>query len=286
MKFLQKTIQDLEAGVAVGHFNVATLEQLKAIAGAARNLKQPVIVGVSEGERDFMGLSQIVALVDSYKKEGLEMYLNADHTRSLDRIREAAEAGFDSVIFDAADRPWEENAKLTKEAVRIAKQANPNILVEGELGYIGTSSKLLDEVPEGAATESPAFTAPDQARKFVEETGVDMLAPAVGNIHGMLKNSENPALDMERIREIHQATGVPLVLHGGSGISDENFRKAISAGIQIIHVSTELRAAWRQGIEQALKRDPDEIAPYRVLGDTVQALESIVEQKMRTFRGK
>ena len=254
--------------VAIGHFNISELAALRAITRAASELQVPVIIGTSEGEADFIGMRQAAALVRSLREEtGEEVYLNADHMRSLDRVKEAAEAGYDSVIFDGANLSLEENIKNTKEAVRLAKSVSGEILVEGELGYIGTSSKLLDAIPEGAAIKKEDLTRPEEAKRFVEESGVDLLAPAVGEIHGMMKSAKDPDLDIERIKEIRGRAGVPLVLHGGSGVSDEDFTKAILAGVSVIHINTEIRVAWRKGLEGMLKEDAEEIAPYRILSD-------------------
>ena len=141
------------------------------------------------------------------------------------------------------------------------------MLVEGEVGYIGLSSKLLDELPEGAAIREEDMTTSEEARQFVEETGIDLLAPAVGEIHGMMKSAKNPNLNIDRIREIANAVGIPLVLHGGSGVSDEDFTAAIEAGISVVHINTEIRVAWRRGLEGALHEDKEQIAPYKLLSD-------------------
>lgn len=254
--------------VAVGHFNISELAALRAITHAARELNTPVIIGTSEGEAEFIGMRQAAALIESIREEtGHPIYLNADHMRELDKVKEAAEVGYDSVIFDGAHLSFEENIKKTKEAVEIAKNINPDILVEGEVGYIGTSSKLLDDVPEGAAITEADMTTPEQAKQFVGETGVDLLAPAVGEIHGMMKSAKNPNLDIDRIKHLREAAGVHLVLHGGSGVSDEDFVSAIKAGISIIHINTEIRVAWRRGLEAMLKEDMEQIAPYKILSD-------------------
>lgn len=287
MRPLSKIIKDAEQRqTAIAHFNVATLEQMNVVARVASELRTPVVVGVSEGERKFMGLREVIALRDVYRKLGTEIYVNADHTRTLDGIEEAARAGCDSIIFDVAHLPLEENITNTKIAVNVVKKYSGflrEIIIEGELGYIGTSSQLLDAIPEGAAMTSDYFTTPEDARLFVKETGVALLAPAVGNIHGMLKNAQNPRLDISRITNIRKVTGVPLVLHGGSGVSDDDFISAINAGISLIHVSTELRVAWRSGLEESLKEMPNELAPYKILRKSVMNLEKTVKNRMRLF---
>ncbi|OGY57718.1 MAG: tagatose-bisphosphate aldolase [Candidatus Colwellbacteria bacterium RIFCSPHIGHO2_02_FULL_45_17] len=269
MDYLKEAIYSAEdRQVAIGHFNISELAALRAITRAATELRVPVIIGTSEGEAEFIGMKQAAALILSLREESrYPIFLNADHMRELDKVKEAVEAGYDSVIFDGANLPFEDNIKKTKEAVELAKSITPTVLIEGEVGYIGTSSKLLDEVPEGAAVSEEDMTTPEEAERFVKETGVDLLAPAVGEIHGMVRSGKNPNLDIERIKKIRKAAGVPLVLHGGSGTTDEDFVKAIKAGISVIHINTEIRVAWRRGLEGMLKEDAEEIAPYRLLSD-------------------
>ncbi|MEK9184901.1 MAG: class II fructose-bisphosphate aldolase, partial [Patescibacteria group bacterium] len=242
MKSLREYIKDAEKNkVAIGHFNISNIEMLWGIFHSAKNLNLPVIIGVSEGERNFIGVKQCVSLIKSIREEyDYPIFLNADHTYSIEKLKEAVDAGFDAVIYDGAKLLFEENVKNTKECVEYARSVNSEIIVEGELGYIGQSSKVLDEIPEGIDLEK-GLTTPEQAAQFVKETGVDLFAPAVGNIHGMMRVGKDPHLDIDKIREIRKAGGVPLVLHGGSGTPDEDFVKAIDAGISIIHISTELR---------------------------------------------
>src|SRR3972149_12189386 len=235
MKTLKQIIQEAEKNkTAIGHFNISDCVALKGIFLAAKELNLPVIIGVSEGEREFIGVKRVVDMIKSIREEfsaeggsasggNWPIFLNADHTHSLEKIKEAVEAGFDAVLFDGGKLLLEENIKKTKEVVEYVKSVNPDILVEGELGYIGASSVILKEVPKGAAVEEKDLTKPEEAGLFVKETGIDLLAPAVGNIHGMFKNAPNPNLSIERIAKIRKAAGVPLVLHGGSGTSDADF---------------------------------------------------------------
>src|SRR6266513_4633833 len=192
--------------VAVGHFNVADLVLLKAVFVSAQELKVPVLVGVSEGEREFVGARQIAALVRSLREEfDFPIFLNADHTHSLAKGVEAAKAGFDSIVFDLSALPIEENVRQTKEAVEALKAINPSMLVEGEIGDIGTGSVIH----ESSSVLSKGLSTPEEARQFVESTGVDILAPAVGNMHGMLKSmvqgETKKHLDIERIAAIKKA---------------------------------------------------------------------------------
>lgn len=289
MKILEEIISDAEKKkVAIGHFNIANLEQLKAIAHVGVRLNVPVIIGVSEGEREYLGVHHVRDFVDSYNKEhgkqgGFWLFLNADHTHALEKAREAAENRFDAVLFDGAKLPLEENILKTKEAMAVVKDVNSEALVEGELGYIGGSSEIREGIPEGAAIKPEDLTKPEDAARFVKETGVDLLAPAVGNLHGMFASAPNPRLDIPRIKAIREAAGVPLVLHGGSGIVDEDFVAAIDAGIAIVHISTELRAAWRKSLESEFKEHPDEVVPYKVMPDVLAAMEAVVERHLRLF---
>ncbi len=271
-----------EKKVAIGHFNISNLEGFWAIVNASKKLNVPVIVGVSEGERDFVGISQVRALVDSVKKDGIDIFLNADHTFSVDRVKEVVDADFDSVIIDGAERSLEENIEMTKQSVEYAKSKNPEILVEAELGFIGKSSKILDAIPENALVSEETLTKEDDALYFVEQTGIDLFAPAVGNIHGMVKGG-NPKLNIERIKAISEKVKIPLVLHGGSGITDQEFRDAIDAGIRIIHINTEIRVAYKEGVLDYLEKNKDEIAPYKYLKAGMERMQEVIESRLRLF---
>ena len=270
--------------IAVGHFNVSDLVALKGVVAAAAALRLPVLVGVSEGERDFVGVREIAALIRTIRAEHPSpIFLNADHTHTLARAEEVARAGFDQIIFDGSALSFEENVRQTKGAVEAIRAIDPSIVIEGEIGYIGTSSAILTEVPKGV----DVLTTPTEAKEFVQATGIDVLAPAVGNMHGMLasmvRGDVRKRLDIERIKAIKEETGVPLTLHGGSGTDDEDFRRAIKAGMTIVHINTELRLAWRRSIESALAQHPDEVAPYKILPDAVTAVKEVVTGRLRLF---
>lgn len=266
-----------EKKVAVGHFNISTVDALWAVFRSAQKLDVPVIIGVSEGERDFIGVNQASALVKSIRDEfNYPIFLNADHSYSFERVKTAIDAGFDAVIFDGTKLSFEENVAITKQCVDYAKSCGRDVLVEGELGYIGQSSKILDAVPDGVM-----MTTPEQAKEFVTTTGVDMLAPAVGNIHGMLRSGVDPKLNIELVKQIAEAVNIPLVLHGASGNSDEDVRETIKNGVHIVHINTELRVAWKTGVQSGLAENPDEVAPYKILKNAVEEMERVVEAKLR-----
>ena len=285
MKTLKQTVWEArEKKVAVGHFNISNLEALWGIFRAAQGLNVPVIIGVSEGERDFVGVKLVAAAVKSIREEfDYPIYLNADHTYSFERVKEAIDAGFDSVIVDGAKLSFEENVKLTKQCVDYARSSGREVLVEAELGYIGQSSKVLDEIPEGVLLDESSLTDPAKAKEFVELTGVDMLAPAVGNFHGMLRGGVDPKLNIERVKQVSETTGIPLVLHGGSGNSEDDFKQAIANGINIVHINTEIRLAFRDAVKKALQENPDEVAPYKFLKPGMLAVQEVVTNKLRFF---
>jgi ketose-bisphosphate aldolase len=288
MNSLRNLLQDAQqTGLAIGHFNISDLVLLKAVFAAARELNVPVLVGLSEGEREFVGVRESAALVRTLREEfDFPIFLNADHTHSLAKGLEAAKAGYDSIVFDLSALPFEENVRQTKQAVEALKAIHPSMLVEGEIGDIGTGSEIHDTSPglkKGLST-------PEEAKQFVDSTGVDILAPAVGNMHGMLRSmldgETKKHLDIPRIAAIKKAAGVFLTLHGGSGTDDQDFLKAIAAGINIVHINTELRVAWRHGLEEGLAKNPDEVVPYKILPPAVDAVKQVVISRLRLFNDK
>jgi len=282
MKTLKEYIQIAEEKkVAIGHFNISNIETLWAIFNAARSINVPVIIGVSEGERNFIGVKQAAELIISIREEfDYPIFINADHSYSFERVRDAVDAGFDMVIFDGAELPFDENVKEVFRCVEYVKKTRPNVLVEAELGFIGKSSQIQESIPSGVIEETQ--TAPEDAKRFVEESGIDLLAPSVCNIHGIIK-SGNPKLNIERIRDIRQTAGVPLVLHGGSGISDDDFKNAINAGISIIHINTEIRVAYQKALKLSLQDNPDETTPYKIMKPVIKEIEKVVEARLRLF---
>ncbi len=279
MKSLREVIKDArEKGVAVAHFNVSDSTQLHGVVEVADELQLPVIIGVSEGEAKFIGRRFVAAMVKEYQRQGKPVYLNADHTHDLQGIQESIDAGFDAVIIDAAKLPIEENIKITRGAVALARNSGRDVLVEAELGFIGEGSKVIDAAPVGLEK-----TNPEVAARFVRETGIDLFAPAVGNIHGVIAGGVNPHIDIPLLRAVVSACDVSLVLHGGSGIPDEDFTQAVQAGIDIIHINTEIRMAYRKGIEEALSADVKEVAPAKYLGKGKDVMKEVVRARMKLF---
>ena len=189
------------------------------------------------------------------------------------------------IVFDASEKALEENIAETRRGVEAAKSIRPEILVEGEVGYVGSGSEIHDKRPDNIR-----LTEPEEARQFVRETQVDLLSPSVGTTHGMLasmiRGTEHKHLDIQRIAAIKKMAAVPLTLHGGSGTDNDDFRKAIEAGISMIHINTELRVAWRRGLEEALRKDTGSVAPYKILPQVVDQVKAVVVGRLKLFNGR
>jgi fructose-bisphosphate aldolase, class II len=287
MKTLHEVLREAQQNkVAVGHFNVSDLAGVKAVFESARELRVPVIVGLSEGERAFMGVREAAAVLGVLRQHNdYPIFLNADHTHSLASAEDAARAGFDSIVFDRSELPFDQNISETKSAVEVLKAINPSILIEGEIGEIGTGSEIHEEAPQGLR-----LTTPEEAKHFAAATGIDILAPAVGNSHGlsrsMIRGEAQKRLNIDRIAEIAKATGLFMTLHGASGTNDEDLRRAIQAGITEIHINTEVRLAWRRGLETALAKEHDQIVPYKLLPAAVDAMKQVVSARLLLFNGR
>lgn len=284
--YLDTILSYKQQGKAVAHFNISNLDQARAICDVAQELNQPVIIGVSEGEREYIGVKMVRKVVDELNEEyDIPIFLNADHTYSLAKVMEAVEAGYDSVIVDGAKLPYEENVALVRECVDAVRayeeKTGKRVLVEAELGYIGQSSSLNQALPEGVTEAN--MTTVEQAKDFVIRTGIDMFAPAVGNVHGMLIDAPEPKLHIDRLKEIVAVIDQPLVLHGASGNTDEDLKAAIDAGIAIIHINTEIRKAFRDGEMQFLEEHPNEIAPYKFGKEGQEEMKKVVRAKMELY---
>ncbi|MBU0998754.1 class II fructose-bisphosphate aldolase family protein [Patescibacteria group bacterium] len=273
--------------MAIGHFNISNLEGFHGIYNAAKNLSafgglnMPVIIGLSEGEENFVGREEAVSLICTIReRDNYPIFLNADHHASFESVKKCIDAGFDSVIIDGAKLDFNENVRITKQCVDYAKSVSSTTLVEAEFGYIGSGSNIKETVPEGAGI----LTKPEEAKKFVELTGIDMLAPSVGSIHGLVKSGQ-PHINDGLVAEIKKITGIPLVLHGGSGLRDEDFTKAIEAGISIIHISTEIRLVYDEALKKSLADNPNETTPYKILQPAVEAIEKVVFERLKLFNG-
>lgn len=271
-----------EGHYAIGQFNVSNLEQIRAVCEVAAVLRSPIILGTSEGERKFIGLCQIAAIVRTWREEiDLPIILNADHSKSFETAKAAADAGYTGIHFDGSELSYEENLKITKQVVEYVKSNNPEAIVEGELGRVPGGSKVHTEAIK---LEESDFTDPDLAAQFVKETGVDSLAISYGNIHGVFGKGLEGAekLDIERLKAVRQKTGALLVLHGGSGIADEEVRESIKNGIVKVNINTELRVAYVNTLRDVLNQSR-ETTPYKIWPAVIEAVKKVVEGKMRLF---
>jgi len=269
---------------ALGHFNFATADVLRGIVEASKEANAPaVMVGTSEGESDFMGIEEAVALVGAMREDfNFPIFLNADHFKSFEKCKEAIDAGYDSVIADLSKKTFADNIAETKRVVEYVKTSGKNVLVEGEIGYLRGSS----EVQKKVEIISADYTKPEEAKEFVEKTGVNQLAVVFGNIHGIVTDQKEK-LDIGHLKKIIDAVpGVFYVLHGASGLSDDDVRAAIQAGITNVHFNTELRVAYKEGIHKAMHDKPAETTPYKYLAPAVEEVKKVVTQKIKLFMGK
>jgi len=266
---------------AIPHFNVSTFEQLKAMASVALRLKSPLHIGTSLGEAKYLGMKQAVYLIRSYREEtGLPIFLNADHFHSINEAKAAIDAGYDSVNIDLSKESYDVNIRGTKEIVEYAKLKNPAISVEGELGYLRGASELQKTVIE---IKPEDMTDADKAMEYVAETGIDRLAPAIGNIHGIAANVPN--LNFEIIMALRKIlpSEIALVLHGGSGIPGEQVRKAVSLGMNNVHINTEIRIAYADSLRRTLADNPEETTPYKIFPQVLTAMEDVIGNKIKLF---
>ena len=267
---------------AIGAFNFSTLEQLRAIFEAAWEKRSPIILQTSQSEAKFIGIQTAPGLVRLFQeKYKLPAIINLDHGKEITIIKKAIEAGYDMVHFDGSGLELEENLTKTKEVLDYAH--SHGVLVEGELGYLRGSSRIQEET---SFMSKEDYTKPEEAKQFVEKTGVDFLAISVGNMHGILKNNPtNPPLDIERIRAINDINNnaVFLTLHGGSGTDQSDIKHAVEAGITKININTELRLAYTKNLRISLDANKEEITPYKYLKNSITETKKVVEDKISLF---
>jgi len=274
--YLQKAQKE---GWAMGQFNFSDFTQLKAIVDAAQEKKSPVIIGTSEGESNFLGLQEAVAMRDVLKKKtGLPIFLNLDHGKTFEAVKNAINAGYDMVHFDGSKLDLNENIKIAQKIVKYADKKG--VVVEGEVGKVGNdSSKLYDQkfvINEVDLTDS------EQAGNFVAKTKVGLLAVSVGNFHGIEVSGVCPNLKLDLIKDILKKVGIGLVLHGGSGTPEDDIKSAIKLGIVKININTDLRLAFSGNLRRALS-NVDEIAPYKFLLEAKNSVKKVVEAKISLF---
>ncbi|MBR1822086.1 MAG: class II fructose-bisphosphate aldolase [Clostridia bacterium] len=271
---MRKMLEGAKAGgYGVGFFNAVNVEMARSIIETAEALRAPVIMGTAEVLLPYTPLERVAEyLIPMAEKAAVPVAVHYDHGLTFDKCMEALKLGFTSIMYDCSTAPYEENLRGVAEMVRVCRAMNAT--VEGELGHVGDN--------EGAgrlANPSDYYTDPDVAADFVRRTGVDALAVAVGNAHGDYKFP--PKLDFERITAITRATGTPLVLHGGSGLSDDDFRQAVQRGVCKVNIFTDLDKAGRAGVEAGLRQGAGtlmQLIPYEI-----EAMKAVVRNKIELF---
>lgn len=268
-----------EEGWALGAFNVGNLETFKAIVQAASNKRSPIIIESSPGETEWLGADNVVDLARNYSQDlNIPILVNLDHSTALEDCQRGIEVGYDMIHFDGSKLPLEENLKILKQVVELAHQKG--LTCEGELDHIGGSS----EVHAGAASDEIKIqtTDPDQAARFVKESGIDIFAAFVGNVHGLYEGGQKH-LDVDLVEKIAQATGVFLSLHGSSGIPEGQVGEAIKRGVVKVNLNTEMREVYKTSLEDVLAKNPEEYAMYKAEGPVVDAIQKLVEHKIEVF---
>lgn len=263
---------------AVPHFNINNLEWTKFILEEANRLQKPVILGVSEGASKYMGgYETVYSIVSSLIKHlniNIDVVLHLDHGSSYEECVRAIDAGFTSVMIDASKYSLDENINITKKVVEYAHERN--VSVEAEIGHVGgTEDDMSSQV---------VLADIDECLKFVEDTNIDALAPAIGNAHGIYKSKPN--LDFELTKRISELTDLPLVLHGGTGINDGDILKLINCGITKININTELQLAWANRVRKFLDENPDVYDPRKIIKAGESAIKEVIREKVKLFENR
>jgi len=266
-----------EGNYGIGAFNVSNLETTLGVARGAVKSKAPVIIQVSEKTIEYAGLKAITHIVQTIAKNEASVVpvaLHLDHGHSFKSVSECINAGFSSIHIDASDLPFDENVKITKESVDYAHKHG--VWAQGELGRIfgkeGLTNGNFDSLEE-------FLTDPKEAVEFVKKTGVDTLAISVGTYHGRFKGKEKIYFD--RLKEIRKAVDVPLVLHGASGIPDDELTQAVNEGVSIVNIDTSLRVAFTDTLKETIKEKTDYVDPRKILQPSIDAIIEVVVRKIK-----
>ena len=269
---------------AFGAFNLDDQPTLKAAVKAAAAKQAPILVEVSQGEVDTIGLDNVRDMVDNYKQDyGIEIYVNLDHSPSVEAAKKGIDAGFEFIHIDVSqanhDATDEEIAQATRDVVAYAKKTGA--LVESEPHYFGGSSNLHTETIDYDEIKK-TFSTPESAKAFVDATGIDTFAAAIGNLHG--KYPVPKELNLELLGRIRQAIDCNISLHGGSGTPGHFFEKAVAIGVTKININSDMRIAYRQALEKALQENPDEYSVAKLVDKyVVPVIQAVVESKLDTF---
>jgi fructose-bisphosphate aldolase class II len=262
-------------GYAVGAFNVNNMEILQAVIAAAEEEKAPVIIQTSEGAIKYAGIDYLSTLVRlAAEKATVPVALHLDHGTTFETIIGCIRNGWTSVMIDGSHHPLEENIAVTNEVIKIAHACG--VSVEAELGRLGGVEDNISVDEKDAR-----LTHPDEAVKFVKETGVDSLAIAIGTAHGKYKGE--PKLDFERLTTIKNLLNIPIVLHGASGVPEDAIQKAVSLGVNKINIDTDVRVAFTEGVKSVIVNKPEEYDPRKICGPAKDEMKKVVKAKMKLF---
>ncbi len=265
---------------AAGAFNTFNLEVTQGIVSGIKKSNLPAIIQVTEKSIKYAGLEALYCLIKkTIEKESgdVPIAIHLDHGKNLEVLRACVELGFSSVHMDASEYSFEENIKLTKEAVEIAKEKG--VWVQGELGNIYGKEGLI-KMQQGEDLKK-LMTNPEQIKEFIERTGVNTVAVSIGSMHGNFVGEEN--IDFARLKKITKEIDIPIVLHGGSGVEDKQVKKAIGGGVRVINVDTDLRIAFTNSLKQTIKMEGNLVDPREVIKPSIEAVSQVVEKKANLF---
>lgn len=267
----QELLRKIKKDRALCAYNFSTPEVASAIVAAAVKLHSPFILATSENEAKFLSPQVVAAIAQNLKdKNNVKFSLHLDHAKEINIIKSCLKHGYSSIHIDGSLLPYADNVRITRQVVALCQPFG--VSVEGEIGQIpGSSSATPDTAPV-------ILTNPEEAKQFVQSTGVDFLAVSIGETHGF--SQDNLLFDL--LSKINQSVKVPLVLHGGSGVTPADLKKAVSLGIRKINFNTELRVAWTRSIQYYFKNYPQEIVPYKILSTVTKPIQKIVTQKIKT----
>ncbi|MBM3206040.1 MAG: class II fructose-bisphosphate aldolase [Candidatus Staskawiczbacteria bacterium] len=267
-------------GWAIGQFNFSDWSQVRGIVQAAQNMKSPIILGTSEGEAKFVGLQEAVAMRDALrKKTGVPIFLNLDHGKSVDYLKEAVAAGYDMIHFDGSKLPLDENIKKSVEVVAFGKWKG--IVVEGEVGRFGTDASKL--YTEKFQIKEEDLTKVDEAKEYLKKAHIDVMAVSIGTFHGIDASGVSPHLKLDRLKDLKENVGIAMVLHGGSGTPEEDIKEGIKLGIVKININTETRLAYTKTLRNTLDANKDQITPYKYLQNSINEVQKVIEEKIKLF---
>lgn len=274
---LKEVLQDAtDLNMAIGAFNTHNLEMLPAIIKAAGKQKTPVIIQTSCGTANYVGHRNLVSVCKSMAEEyGVDVVLHLDHAKDFSEIRKAIRAGYSSVMFDGSSLPFKENILGTKQVVKFAKEYG--VSVEAELGTVGGTEDGIV-----VSQEDVFYTDPEDAVNFVKETGIDALAVAIGTNHGQYMSKTD--ISFEQLEKIRNAVDIPLVIHGGTGVKDDDVKKVIDLGIRKFNVGTELLVGWNRTSKEKYDAHKENVSNRDNVVPALEVIEQIVERKIKLFK--